>query len=397
MYNGALPPSIVSDIMTSTLRITDVLSVNNDSMPVFGGTPLSISSGRLIGLTPIVYNTFPVGVTPTSIALSSDGTKAFVANNNNYVIPNSDSVSVLDLVNGIPLTTITDASFNQPYTITINGTIGYVTNSAASTITRINTVSNTVIGTIGGFDGPSGMVINGTTGYVNNYGASPGAGSGSATTMCFVNLVSNTVTGSMGVGLAPAALTINPSKTKIYNALYTTGNTGEGVVAVINIPSNTISATIGGFSGPFDIITNSTGTKVYVSNFGSNGFSPYGTTVSVIDTINNTISNTINVGIQPAGLILSNDNRYLYVSNYNTLYTQSFNAPVNSPGTGTVTMSSLVPGAGTVSIIDTETEEVISPCISVGQSPSNIAISSDGHTIYVSNYTSNTVSAIRIL
>ena len=47
-----------------------------------------------------------------------------------------------------------------------------MTNSNSTTVTIIDIASNTVIGTIGGFDGPSGFAItpNGATAYVNNYG-----------------------------------------------------------------------------------------------------------------------------------------------------------------------------------------------------------------------------------
>ncbi len=96
-----------------------------------------------------------------------------------------DTVSVLNLTNNTLEQTISDSSFNEPYTVTINaaGTKAYVTNSNGTTVTIIDIATNTVSGTIGGFDGPSGFAItpDGNHAYVNNYGG-PIAGSGNGTT-----------------------------------------------------------------------------------------------------------------------------------------------------------------------------------------------------------------------
>ena len=108
-----------------------------------------------------VVATIHVGVTPAGLAVTPDSHFAYVANNNNYGLTGSDSVTVIDLNVNLPIATIHDSSFNQPYTVTINasGTKAYVTNSNSTTVTIIDIASNTVIGTIGGFDGPSGFAI----------------------------------------------------------------------------------------------------------------------------------------------------------------------------------------------------------------------------------------------
>jgi DNA-binding beta-propeller fold protein YncE len=90
---------------------------------------------------------------------------------------------------------------------------------------------------------------------------------------------------------------------------------------------------------------------------------------------------TINVGIQPSGIVASLDGRYIYVCNYNTLYAGA-------------DFTNLTAGQGTVNIIDTSTNTLIPPTITVGQSPGNISINSNGKYIYVSNFTSNTISVI---
>ena len=338
-----------------------------------------------------VVATMNVGVTPAGLAVTPDNRFAYVANNNNYGIAGEDSVTVLNLTNNTLEQTINDASFNEPYTVTINraGTKAYVTNSNGSTITIINIATNTVSGVITGFDGPSGMVItpDGTTAYVNNYGAPGGAGSGLGKTVSIVNLNTNTIVATITLPganpVAPASLAITPDGAFVYVINYTTGNPGAGTINVIQTSNNTVVDTIPGFSGPFAIAITPDGNFAYVTNFGSNNFAPFGTTASVVDLKSNSIVATIDLGIQPSGLAITPDGRFAYASNYNTLYAGP-------------SFTDLTAGQGTVNIIDIATNTVIPPTIAVDQSPANIAISPDGQFAYVSNYTSNTVNAIAL-
>lgn len=334
------------------------------------------------------------GVNPAGLAITPDGRYAYVANNNNYSIAGQDSVTIIDLKILLPIKTIYDKSFNGPYTVTINksGTKAYVTNSGGSTITVIDVKTDTVIRTIDGFDGPSGMVIHGHTAYVNNYGATPGVGSGNGTTVRVVDLKTNTIVGEpIVVGLAPAALAISPDGRYVYTANYVDGNPKTGTLTKISTATNTVVATIGpfanGFSGPFSIVINSSGKKAYVTNFGSNNFEPFGTTVSVVDLCENVICSIIKLGIQPSGIALTPNGKYAVVSNYNTLYAYVQQQPLE--------YLNLTAGQGTLNVIDLRNNAVIST-IATGQSPSAVAITPDGKYVCVSNYTSNTVDVIRL-
>lgn len=336
-----------------------------------------------------VVATINVGVNPAGLAITPDSKFAYVANNNNYGITGGDSASVLNLTNNTLDLTISLTASGEPYTVSINpaGTKAYVTNSNSTTITIIDTLTNTVTGTINGFDGPSGMAISpdGTTGYVNNYGGPQGVMSGNGTTVNVVDLLSNIITDTITVDLAPAALAITPDGAFVYVINYVTGNPGTGTISVIRTSDNTVVDTIAdpSLSGPFGIAITPNGKFAYITNFGSNNFDPIGTTVSVVDLASNTIIAVIPLGIQPAGIAITPDSKYAYATNYNTLYTTTF-------------FSSLVPGQGTVNIIDIATNKVIPPTIAVDQSPANIAIAPDGEFAYVTNYTSNTVNVIAL-
>jgi YVTN family beta-propeller protein len=334
-----------------------------------------------------VIATINTGVTPTGIAITPDNHYAYVANNNNYGIDDQDSVTVLNLKHNTVVTTIHDNSFDQPYTITINpdGTKAYVTNSNSTTITIIDTETNQVTGIIDGFDGPSGMVItqNGKRAYVNNYGA--GNCSGLASTIRFVNLVTNTIIGDrIFVGQAPAALAMSGDGKYVYVVNYVDGNPGTGTMSIIQTSDNTVIGTIPGFSGPFDIALTPNDKYAYVTNFGSNNFTPTGTTITVVNLRDHTIVKTIDVGIQPSGVAITPDGHFAYITNYNTLYADSTN------------FTDLTAGQGTVNIIDVKKKKVIAPTIAVEQSPHAITIADNGKYAYVTNFTSNTVSVIKL-
>lgn len=335
-----------------------------------------------------VIATIPTGINPAGIAITVDNRTAYVANNNNYGIGGQDSVSVLDLKNNLLSQIIMDDSFDQPYTVTLGilDAKAYVTNSNSTTISVINMTNNMVTGVINGFDGPSGMVITpaGNRAYVNNYGSPEGVGSGNGTTVSIVDLNNNTIIGMpIEVGLAPAAIAMSPYGEYVYVVNYDMGQPETGTMSVIRTSDNTVVATVEGFSGPFAIAITPNGRYAYITNFGSNNFAPFGTTVSVVDLCNYVVVENIELGIQPSGIAITPNGKFAYVSNYNTLYAGE-------------NFTDLTAGQGTVNVIDTATNEVVAPVIAVGQSPANIAISSNGKFAYVSNYTSNTVSVIQL-
>lgn len=342
------------------------------------------SSKRCCGKEVVAKCSFPVGVTPAGVALSCDGSVGYVANNNNYGITGSDSVTVLNVECCTVTTTILDGSFNEPYTVTLSpdGALLYVTNSAGTSVTIVDTETNTVVGTIDGFDGPSGLVILSnapSVAYVNNYGSAFGVGSGNGTTVSLVDLTTQTIIGTIVVGMAPAALAASPDGSFVYVINYVDGMPGTGTMSVIRTNDNAVVATVAGFSGPFGIAVTKDGKKAYVTNFGSNNFAPYGTTVSVVDLIDLTISKEVSVGIQPSGVAIGG--HFAYVTNYNTLYAGP-------------SFTDLTAGQGTVSIIDTRTDRVVPKTILVGQSPANIAIKRD--TALVSAYTANIATALAL-
>jgi len=358
--------------------------------------PKNILNSKLIA-------TVNVGVNPTAMAITSDSTKLYVANGNNYGIAGSDTVTLIDLKTFMPILTISSGTFNQPYTVTLSKdeTKAYVTNSNTSTISIIDTATNQVTGTIDGFNGPSGMVItpDGTKAYVNNYGASTAIPSGSGNTVSVVDLIGGKIIEEITLSeytqaAAPAAIAISPKGDFVYTANYTNGEPWQGTISKISTSTNTVVDTIGGapflasspfLFGMFAIKIDASGKFAYLTNFGSNNFAPYGTTVCVIDLEQKTQSALIELGIQPSGFDITPDGLYGFVSNYNTLYSS-----------GAPNYTGLTAGQGTVNIIDLSTNLLVPITINVGLSPGAILMSPDGKYAFVSNYTANTVSVISV-
>ncbi|MBS0633892.1 MAG: YncE family protein [Verrucomicrobia bacterium] len=333
-----------------------------------------------------VVATMTTGVNPDALAITPNGHYAYVVNNNNYGIANQDSVSVLDLRKNVVKTIIYDSSFVEPFRVAISpdGKKAYVANSDGTTLSIIDTKSNEVTGTIGGFDGPSGVAItpDGKYAYVNNYGGSQGVGSGNGNTVSVVDLRTHAIVEVITVDKAPAALAMSSNSNYVYSINYVDGTEGSGTLSIIKTDTNSVVNTVSGFFGPFGIALTPNCKYAYITNFGSNDFAPFGNTVSVVRLGNDPrIVATIDVSIQPSGIAISPNGRYAYVTNYNTLYAGS-------------NFTKLTPGAGTVNIIDIKKNRVIAPTIEVGHSPNTVTISPDGKFAYVTNYTSGTVDVI---
>jgi YVTN family beta-propeller protein len=117
-------------------------------------------------------------------------------------------------------------------------------------------------------------------------------------------------------------------------------------------PGLTVEDTIAVGKQPWHPVITSDGSTAYVPNKASN-------TVSVVDLESRTVASTIEgKGLaQPHGAALSPDGRYLFVTNNNRK--------------GTYTPTGDNPDAGTVSVIDTKTNEITS-VIEVGTYPTGI-------------------------
>jgi YVTN family beta-propeller protein len=157
-------------------------------------------------------------------------------------------ISVVDLQTNA----VTNISgFAGPFGIALSpdGTKAYVTNSmsgAGMTISVVDLTSNSITSTItsANFSGPVALAVSpdGTKAYVTNYAG------GAGTTISVVDLGSMSVTNIGGFD-APVAITLNPEGTKAYVA-----NQTSGTVFEVDLQTNMISQMIMGFMAPSNVV-----------------------------------------------------------------------------------------------------------------------------------------------
>jgi len=223
------------------------IAVSPDGTRAFITT--SITSGEVINTAEnTVVGSFPTGKNPWGIAVSPDGTKIYVANQSDNTVSVIDE-STLSLIATINVGT-------NPYCITVspNGKIVAVSNLAGGSVTEISTATNKVIATL-------------------------------------------------NTGSYPAGLAFTPDGSRLYVA-----NTLGASVTVFNTANNTVLSTISVGSHPTGVVVNTDGKSVYVNNSADN-------TMSVISTTTNTVMNTIQVGGCPEGISVTPDGKYVYEVN----------------------------------------------------------------------------------
>jgi YVTN family beta-propeller protein/autotransporter-associated beta strand protein len=276
-----VPPAITigTQPITAAVRGDESLAYVTN----FGSNSVSVINTG----TNAVVTTINVGTSPTGIAVSPDGTRA-------YVTQTGNNVSVIDTTTNTVVTTLT--GFNAPAGVAFSpdGTRVYVTNVSGNNVSVIDTATNAVVGApiaVGSNPNAVAFSPDGTRAYVTNQNSG---------TVSVINTATNTVVATVGVGTSPRWVAVSPDGTRAYVA-----NNGNNTVSVINTATNTVVTNIGGFNGPQGVVFSPDGTRAYVTN-------NVGGNVSVIDTANNTVLGTIPAGNNPDILgVCSNGNALL--------------------------------------------------------------------------------------
>jgi YVTN family beta-propeller protein len=302
---------------------------------------------HLLGLRPLnraasvdpLDPTVPVGVFPTEVAITPDGSHAYVTNDG------AATVSVIATATTTVTATIAVGSVPVGVAITPDGLHAYVVNVGVGTVSVIATATTTVTATItvGSFPVKVAITPDGLHAYVTN---------SSDNTVGVINTATNTVAAVIAVGDRPYAVEITPDGLHAYVT-----NSRDGTVSVISTASGTVTATIPVGNSPYDVAITPNGLSAYVANGGDG-------TVSVISTATNTVTATAVAGSTPLGVAIAPSGSQAYVTNNDD---------------------------NTVSVIDTVTN-VATAIIPVGLAPQGVAITPDGLHAYVANSGDNTVS-----
>jgi 40-residue YVTN family beta-propeller repeat len=383
---------------------------------------------------------------PTRVAITSDGSKAYVVNSG------MDTVSVIDIESDELIATVEVGSTPVDMEISPDGSMVYVANSGlqrpgGDTVSVIDTSDDQVIATVElecvDFAmeevecTPTDIEItqDGSKAYVAN--------SDTRDIVSVIDTSDNEVTtinlDLIGTIAGPISISIIPNMPLVYVAV----DNNDGAISVIRVLQQNFNERVDEEGGPVDIgvaATEQGNLKVYVANFFGDPVASGGT-VSVIDLQSSpfNLDEVIPLGSaefvpRSAGIVATPDGSKVYVAN-----SGSFSNPGNTvsaidveedelittvevgsrpiisgdssgdsdtrdPDTGFLLgFGSITPNSSkvyvanffdnTVSIIRTSDDQVIAT-VPVGDAPVGIAITPDGIKAYVANSGSDTVSVI---
>lgn len=209
---------------------------------------------------------------------------------------------------------------------------------------------------------------------------------------------SNLVIATVLVGNSPEAVDVNPITNMVYVA-----NRSDNSVSVIDGGTNAVTATIKGLASPYGVAVNSVTNQIFVSN------NTIGT-VSVIDGATSSIVATVIVGISPAGVSVNSTANLVYVVNgagtisvidgQSDTVTNTFNLPQGSganlvafdPITNRLFVTNGLPPV--VFVLDASTGTLLTTIVG-GKVPfksvQGIAIFQPGKSVLISDFSLNTV------
>ena len=192
------------------------------------GTVLNVGSHQKLNTT-FMPNDI-VNYTTAPAAVSINVLEPVVA----YITNSGDrTVSVINTTNNSIVATVPVGSYPIGVAVTSNGTKVYVANYVNSgTVSVINTTTNNITATVPVGNYPEGVAVtpDGSKVYVTNHNSN---------TVSVINTITNTVTATVPVGRYPIGVAVTPDESKVY----VTNQNGNDV-SVINTTTNTVTATL---------------------------------------------------------------------------------------------------------------------------------------------------------
>ena len=274
-------------ILLSTAALADSLLVVNK-----GEDTLAIVDSETLEVTARVA----VGANPHEVAVSPDGTTAYVSD---YGGAQGTTISVVDVASATR-TDVWDVAPNRgPHGIWLSsdGTVLWVTTETSGTVIEIDTGSGEVTQVWESGQNVSHQLVptpDGEVLYVANIG------SGSVTV---IDRGDNSVV-SIPTGAGAEGIDASPDGREIWVT-----NRAADTVSIIDTASDTVIADINS-GGAFPIRARFTpdGNEVYVSNANSGD-------VAVFDAATRELLTTIDVGAVPIGIVMSADGARAFIAN----------------------------------------------------------------------------------
>jgi YVTN family beta-propeller protein len=315
---------------------------------------LLLGPARLTARADTLVATIPVGSNPISAAITPDGSRVFVANNN------SSSVSVIDTFSNTVVNTISTGTPCSGVAVSPDGTQLWVALSGSNSVAVYDTWTLTLVPfaqnpiPVGSF--PFNIAFKGGGGqaFVTNFFSN---------TVSVIKTNTGSVINTLNVGTNPIGIAVAFNPTSGVNTVFV-ANSGSNNISYFN-PSSPVVSFIGAGSAPYGVASSSDGTQVYVTNSNSNNMTRLD--VSASGTLTGT--STISTGTTPRGV------------------------RVRSTGTSGLFRAYVANNANN-NVWKIKPNGVLLETISVGSSPVGIAALPFGNLVYVTNAASNTVSVI---
>jgi YVTN family beta-propeller protein len=125
---------------TSTYVSVPVVSLYSAGQVLIGGAAVNVGPNPT---AVVAYPSNTITTTNGNVTITKAGwTRALVANSG------SDTVTILDIVNDVPLATVTVGQQPVALAVASNGSTGYVANYTDSTVTQVNLTSDTATATV---------------------------------------------------------------------------------------------------------------------------------------------------------------------------------------------------------------------------------------------------------
>ena len=244
----------------------------------------------------VVGSAIRVGTAPQDVAVNSAGTQVFVANNG------SSSVSVIEPALNNRVTTISLGFGNSAPTaiaLSADGTRAYVTHrtiTGGGAVSIINTSTKKVISTVAVGSSPQDVAVAGSKVYVANYNGS---------SVSVINTAANNSVTTLNVGSKPTSLAVSPDGSMVVVAR------DDDNIAIIDTKTTTVigaqhvldtTTPLGGHVVAFDsngriLITDAADHTVRVVGLARGNTAPIATADPTVDTIdsNGVVTGALNI------------------------------------------------------------------------------------------------------
>lgn len=253
-----------SALTTAVGRSPQQVAVNPVLPRVYVANQVDKTVSIIDKTTGAVVATVPVGGPATAVAVTPDGTRAYVTLKSFF-----GRVAVIDTATNTVVATIRVGAHPTALAVSPDGTRLYVANSRSRTVSVIDTAANRAIDAnrslfstrinVGPLPGALAVSPDGTRLYVANAGSNS-VSVVDTTAHTVIDANPNIFFTSIKVGSAPSALAVTPDGSRVYVV-----NTGSATVSVIDADTRAVVGSLFVGCSPSSVAVSPDGGRVYVA------------------------------------------------------------------------------------------------------------------------------------